>query len=40
VAESAGFSRREQVDLVRLVEAQRDEIVRAWHEHFGDIYPL
>jgi hypothetical protein len=40
VAESSGFSRREQADLVRLVEARRDEIVRAWHEHFGDIYPL
>jgi hypothetical protein len=36
VAESAGFSRREQADLVRVVEARRDEIVRTWHEHFGD----
>jgi hypothetical protein len=36
VAESVGFSRREQAELVRVVEARRDEIMRTWHEHFGD----
>jgi hypothetical protein len=36
VAESVGFSRREQADLVRVVETRRDEIMRVWHEHFGD----
>ena len=35
IAESVGFSRREQADLVRIVEARRDEIMRVWHEHFG-----
>ena len=29
-------SRREQTDLVRIVEERRDDIVRAWHKHFGD----
>jgi len=37
VAESFGFTRREQSELVRLMELRRDEIVRAWHEHFGDL---
>jgi hypothetical protein len=36
VAKSVGFSRREQAELVRLVEARRDEFMRTWHEHFGD----
>jgi hypothetical protein len=36
VADSVGFQRRELADLVHVVEARRDEIVRAWHEHFGD----
>ncbi len=40
IAESFGFSRREQTELVRIVEQRRDEIVRAWHEHFGDHAPL
>ena len=40
VAESSSFTRREQAELVRLVELRRDEIVRAWHEHFGDIGSL
>jgi hypothetical protein len=35
VAESIGFSRREQAELVRVVETRRDEIRRAWDEHFG-----
>jgi hypothetical protein len=36
VAESVGFSRREQAELVRVVEARRNDVMRAWHEHFGD----
>ena len=36
VAESFGFTRREQTDLVRIVEQRRDEIERARHEHFGE----
>ncbi len=36
VAESAGFSRREQAELVRVVDARRDDIIRVWHEHFGN----
>ncbi len=40
VAESFGFSRREQAELVRIVELRRDDIVRAWHEHFGEGGPI
>jgi len=40
VAASVGFSRREQADLVRIVQARRDEILRAWHEYFGDDGPV
>lgn len=40
VAESSGFSRREQADLVRFVQARQEEIMRAWHEHFGDFSAL
>jgi hypothetical protein len=36
VAASTGFSRRELVDLVRVVEERRAIVVKAWHEHFGD----
>jgi len=35
VAESAGFSRRELVEMTRVVNERRDVIERAWHEHFG-----
>jgi len=35
VAESTGFDRRELSDLVKVVEQRKDEIERAWHEHFG-----
>lgn len=35
LAHSHGFSRRELTELARVVEARRDEIERAWHEHFG-----
>lgn len=36
MAESVGFSRREQAELVLVVESRRDEIRMAWHEHFGN----
>ncbi|MDA8351254.1 MAG: DUF4160 domain-containing protein [Pseudomonadota bacterium] len=35
VARSAGFDRRTLAELARVVEDHRDEIERAWHEHFG-----
>ena len=35
VAESFGFTRRELVELGLVVLERREEIERAWHEHFG-----
>ena len=35
IADSSGYTRREQAELVRIVTARRQEIVEAWHEHFG-----
>lgn len=35
VAESAGFDRRTLTELVKVTEQRKDEIERAWHEHFG-----
>ena len=35
VADNFGFTPREQADLVRTVTGRYDEIVEAWHEHFG-----
>ena len=40
IADSFGYSRREQGELVAIVELRRDEIIEAWHEHFGGIAPL
>ena len=37
VAASTGFSRRELVQLMRVVATRRKVVVKAWHEHFGDI---
>ena len=34
LAESVGFDRRTQSELLTLVSERRDEIERAWHEHF------
>ncbi|WP_211098500.1 DUF4160 domain-containing protein [Nitrospirillum viridazoti] len=34
IADCVGFSRSAQADLVRIVEARRQEIERAWNEHF------
>ncbi len=35
IAYSAGFTAREQTQLVRDVEARRELIVKAWNDHFG-----
>jgi hypothetical protein len=35
VAASVGFDRRALSELVTVVEQRREEIERAWHEHFG-----
>jgi hypothetical protein len=35
LAESYGFSRRELTELAQVIEARREEIERAWHDHFG-----
>ncbi len=33
---SGGFSRNEIVKLHGLVEQNKDDFLRAWHEYFGD----
>lgn len=35
VAQSAGFDARTLRRLVSMAEARSEEIVEAWHEHFG-----
>lgn len=35
IAESHGYSGKEQRDIVKLVAHHRNLIVRKWHEHFG-----
>ena len=35
VARSAGFSRRELAELVRVAEENRVAMERAWHDYFG-----
>jgi hypothetical protein len=35
VADSYGFSAQDLRQLTLIVEMHRDEIERAWHEHFG-----
>lgn len=35
IAASVGFDRRALSDLVKVVETRKEEIERAWHEHFG-----
>ena len=35
VARSVGYSRRQLSELAELVDRHRDEIERAWNEHFG-----
>ena len=36
IADSYGFNPRELSRIMAIVEAKRDLILRAWHEHFGD----
>ncbi|HYZ20801.1 MAG TPA: hypothetical protein VE690_01465 [Rhodopila sp.] len=36
LAYSVGFTRRDQAELIPIVELWKDEIKKAWHEHFGD----
>jgi hypothetical protein len=35
VASSTGFDRRTLTELMQVVESHRDEIERAWNEHFS-----
>ena len=35
VATSTGFDRRTLSELIKVVEQRKDDIERAWHEHFG-----
>jgi hypothetical protein len=35
IAKSSGFDRRTLAELVKVVEQRKDDIERAWHEHFG-----
>ena len=35
VARSAGYSRRQLLELAELVGQRREDIERAWNEHFG-----
>ena len=36
LANNQGFSGKDVNSLAQIVETRRDEIERAWHEHFGD----
>ena len=36
IAESYGFNSRELARILRIIMENRDLILRAWHEHFGD----
>ncbi len=36
IADSYGFNPRELSRIMKTVEAHRDVILKAWHEHFGD----
>jgi hypothetical protein len=33
---SGGFSRKEMGRLLRLVEENQEQLLRKWHEYFGD----
>ena len=35
LAESSGYDGGELRDLLRIVTKQRDEMEKAWHDHFG-----
>jgi hypothetical protein len=36
IAESYGFNSRELMNILRVVTENRDRILRAWHEYFGN----
>jgi hypothetical protein len=40
IADSYGFNSRELSNILRVVSENRDLILRAWHEHFGNGRPL
>jgi hypothetical protein len=40
IVESFGFNPKEIAAILRTVTAQRDLILRTWHEHFGNGRPL
>ncbi len=40
IADSYGFNSQELSAILRIVATNRDRILRAWHEHFGDGRPL
>jgi len=39
IAACKSFTRREQTELIRIFELQRNEVLMAGHEHFSDIHP-
>ena len=40
IADSYGFNSRELSAILRVVAENRDRILRAWHEYFGNGRPL
>jgi len=36
IADSYGFNPRELSNILRVVEDNRDLLLRAWHDHFGN----
>ena len=40
VADSYGFNSRDLASILQIVVERRDEILRTWHDHFGDRRPL
>jgi hypothetical protein len=36
IADSYGFNSRQLADIIRIVSENRDRILRAWHDHFGN----
>jgi hypothetical protein len=40
IADSYGFNPRELSNILRVVAENRDLILRAWHDHFGNQRPL
>jgi hypothetical protein len=36
IADSYGFNSKQLADIIRIVTENRDRILRAWNEHFGN----